>query len=524
MPHGKRQMQSKLGQLLESLRAFWVQESHVRQALPLVVPLATLAAWFIFGEIGLLICAFLLPLPFLAFSPFSESSKRRGRSETDGLTGLLTSTGLELKMQDKMATLEHDGRVTACFSIKIDNFARLRENHGDQAAEDVLRNVANRLKSALRSDDMVARSGDAAFVVALAPVAYFDVESGIQMATRFQTALEEPVPLQMASIYVSVSVGFCLSSRLSRPTATALIQASEMAMNEAQLTGASNIRAYSTDMGRKVISRRKTQSEAARTLQRDQIRAWFQPQVSTDTGLVTGFEALARWEHPERGILAPIQFLDVLQQTGQMSQLADLMLRQSLDALRAWDDAGYSVPVVGVNFAGEELRSPTLVERIQWELDRTELLPARLGIEVLESVVAGAPDDMVVRNLEAISALGCSVDLDDFGTGHASISSIRRLPVKRIKIDRSFVTNVDRDQEQQRMIAAIVTMAERLGLETLAEGVENSAEHAMLAQLGCSHVQGYGIARPMPFHETLKWMAAHQEKIGPALQIGNKPS
>jgi diguanylate cyclase (GGDEF)-like protein len=478
----------------------------------------------IFGELGLLICVFLLPLPFLAFSPFSEGAKRRTRSEFDGLTGLLTPASIEQKMQSKLETLEEDGHVTACFSIKIDNFARLRENHGDQTAEAVLRNVATRLKSALRADDMVARTGDAAFTVALEPVAYVDVESGIQLSTRFQTALEEPIPLQMASIYVSVSVGFCLSSRLTRPSASAMIQAAEMAMNEAQLTGASNIRAYSTDMGRKVISRRKTQSEAARTLQRDQIRAWFQPQVSTDTGLVTGFEALARWEHPERGILAPIQFLDVLQQTGQMSQLADLMLRQSLDALRAWDDAGFTVPSVGVNFAGEELRSPTLVERIQWELDRTDLKASRLGIEVLESVVAGAPDDMVVRNLEAISTLGCAIDLDDFGTGHASISSIRRLPVTRIKIDRSFVTNVDRDQEQQRMIAAIVTMAERLGLETLAEGVENPSEHAMLAQLGCSHVQGYGIARPMPFHETIKWMTAHKEKIGPALEIGNKPS
>ncbi len=516
-------MQSRLEPLLTSLRAIAAPESSVRRALPLLIPVITLAAWWFFGEVGLLVCAFLLPLPFLMSSPFAVAAKRRAKSEIDGLTGLLTPAGFERQMQEKMNTLEEDGRTTACFSIKLDNFARLRENHGDQAAEEVLRYVADRLKNALRSGDLVARAGDASFSVALEPIAYFDVESGIQMATRFQTAIEEPVPLQMASIYVSCSIGFCLSSRLNRPSATAMIQAADMAMCEAQLTGDSSIRAYSTDMGRKVISRRKTQSEAARTLQRDQIRAWFQPQVSTDTGLVTGFEALARWEHPERGILAPIQFLDVLHQTGQMGQLADLMLRQSLDAVRAWDDAGFTVPMVGVNFAGEELRSPTLVERIQWELDRTELEASRLGIEVLESVVAGNPDDMVVRNVEAICALGCTVDLDDFGTGHASISSIRRLPVKRIKIDRSFVTNIDRDPDQQRMIAAIVTMAERLGLETLAEGVENPAEHAMLAQLGCSHVQGYGIARPMPFHETIKWMTAHQEKIGPALQIGNKP-
>ncbi len=516
-------MPSRFALLLTNTRVLMERETLLRRVMPLLIPVGTLAAWLLFGEIGLLVCAFLLPMPFLMMSSIAANNRRRKRVEIDGLTGLLTPAGFERQMQEKMPSLEEEGRATACFSIKIDNFAQLRERHGDQAAEEVLRYIAERLKKALRSGDLIARSGDASFSVALDPIAYFDVESGIQMATRFQTAIEEPVPLQMASIYVSSSVGFCLSARLNRPSATAMIQAADMAMCEAQLNGDSSIRAYSTDMGRQVISRRKTQSEAARTLQRDQIRAWFQPQVSTDTGLVTGFEALARWEHPERGILAPVQFLDVLHQTGQMSQLADLMLRQSLDAVRAWDDAGFIVPMVGVNFAGEELRSPTLVDRIQWELDRTELTADRVGIEVLESVVAGTPDDMVVRNVEAVSVLGCSIDLDDFGTGHASISSIRRLPIKRIKIDRSFVTNVDRDADQQRMIAAIVTMAERLGLDTLAEGVENPAEHAMLAQLGCSHVQGFGIARPMPFQETLKWMQQYQEKLGPALQIGNKP-
>lgn len=517
-------MQSRLDTILLKTRAFLTRDTALRRVLPVLVPIITLGAWLAFGEFGLLVCAFLLPLPLLLSSSWLSATRPRDRSEIDGLTGLLTPAGFEKSIQHKMLHLDDDGQATACFSLKIDHFARLRETHGDQAAEEVLRYVADRLRGVLRSDDLVARAGDAAFSVALDPIAYFDMESGVSMATRFQTAIEEAIPLQMASLYITCSIGFCLSSRLNRPSATALIQAAEMAMNEAQLNGESSVRAYSTDMGRKVISRRKTQSEAARTLQRDQIRAWFQPQVSTDTGQVTGFESLARWEHPERGILAPVQFLDVLQQTGQMSQLADLMLRQSLDAVRAWDEAGFQVPTVGVNFAGEELRSPTLVERIQWELDRTELEASRLGVEVLESVVAGTPDDMVVRNVEAINALGCAIDLDDFGTGHASISSIRRLPVKRIKIDRSFVTNIDRDQDQQRMIAAIVTMAERLGLETLAEGVENPAEHAMLAQLGCSHVQGFGIARPMPFEDTLTWMKEHQEKLGPAIQIGQKPN
>ncbi|MEO1362915.1 MAG: EAL domain-containing protein, partial [Pseudomonadota bacterium] len=139
--------------------------------------------------------------------------------------------------------------------------------------------------------------------------------------------------------------------------------------------------------------------------------------------------------------------------------------------------------------------------------------PDRLTVEILETVVTDMADDTIVRNIRALSQLGCHIDLDDFGTGHASIAALRRFGVNRIKIDRSFVMKADRDPEQQRMISAILTMAERLGLETLAEGVETVGEHALLAQLGCDHVQGYGIARPMPFEKTLDWVRTHEAKL-----------
>lgn len=196
----------------------------------------------------------------------------------------------------------------------------------------------------------------------------------------------------------------------------------------------------------------------------------------------------------------------------------------SFAALKAWDGAGVDVPQVGVNFAGSELNNPKLIDKIQWELDRFELTPNRLAVEVLETVVATAPDDMITRNINALGELGCRIDLDDFGTGHASIASIRRFSVSRIKIDRSFVMKADRDPEQQRMISAILTMAERLDVETLAEGVETVGEHVLLAQLGCNHVQGFGIARPMPFEKTLDWIDRHNTKLEDVPHIMNNKS
>ncbi|MBL9060679.1 MAG: EAL domain-containing protein, partial [Mangrovicoccus sp.] len=190
-------------------------------------------------------------------------------------------------------------------------------------------------------------------------------------------------------------------------------------------------------------------------------------------------------------------------------QLGQAMLAQALAALSVWDVSGHDVGSVAVNLSAAELRDPNLPHRIAWEIDRHDLTPDRLTLEVLESVISDAPDDIISRNIAALADLGCGIDLDDFGTGHASITSIRRFAVSRIKIDRSFVSRLDTDREQQRMVAAILTMCERLDLGAVAEGVETPGEHTILAQLGCGHVQGFGIARPMPFDETLAWLERH---------------
>jgi EAL domain-containing protein (putative c-di-GMP-specific phosphodiesterase class I) len=180
------------------------------------------------------------------------------------------------------------------------------------------------------------------------------------------------------------------------------------------------------------------------------------------------------------------------------------------------------VPAVAVNFSTDELRDPQLPDRLRWTLDRFQLAPSRLTVEVLESVVAGDGDEVIASNISRIAAMGCGVDLDDFGTGNASITAIRRFALNRLKIDRSFVREVDQNREQQKLVTAILSLAERLGLETLAEGVETPGEHALLAQLGCGHVQGYVIARPMPVEDLLPWLMVHRETQAQALRIGVK--
>jgi EAL domain-containing protein (putative c-di-GMP-specific phosphodiesterase class I) len=175
--------------------------------------------------------------------------------------------------------------------------------------------------------------------------------------------------------------------------------------------------------------------------------------------------------------------------------------------------------MVSINLSQQDLTNPNLNNTIARELDRFDLPPHRLGLEILETVVTDTPDDVTVRGLQRLSQLGCTIDLDDYGTGHASIAAIKRFPINRIKIDRSFVTKCDQNPDQQRLVSALLSMAEHLEIETLAEGVETVGEHALLAQLGCGFVQGFGIARPMPFAETYGWLRQHAAKIADPPQI-----
>ena len=475
--------------------------------LPLVlalalIPLLGLAA-FTAGDLrGLVIFLASLPAGVLVTRLLLPQGHRGGR---DPLTGLPLRDGLIAAVDRALSETRKD-TVCGVFILELDGFRELEQRHDRTAVERLLAITARRLRSVLREADVICRLDGPGFGVALAPSRRLDLEPAVQLAGRLQRAICEPVSISGMNFYLSAAIGFSLSSRHRAPAAEDMVQGATLAMIEAQRNGPAGIRSYSDAMRARVASRSILATEVAEAFDRGEITAFFQPQVSTRTGEVTGFEALARWHHPIRGLIPPVEFLPALAQAGRMDRLGETMVREALAALRHWDGLGLRIPRVGVNFSNAELADPGLVDRIAWELDLHDLTPDRLVIEVLENVVANRAEDVVVRNLAGLARLGCCLDLDDFGTGHASITSIRRFSIERIKIDRSFVTRIDDDPEQQKMVGAILTMAERLGLDTLAEGVETEGERAMLARLGCGHIQGFGIARPMPLSETADWI------------------
>jgi len=485
------------------------------------VPDISLAAFWMGGEVVLILVALGLPLLFAlagAFGIWQPTVQARSLLPN----GMLNKDQFSARADTLYETAQLTGGNTTCFVIALDDFEEIVEMYGQAAADLVRERCAERLLAMIRHQDIACWLDTNLLTICLTPSPHLDLQTCIQMSGRMQGNVEEPIALQGTSLYVSCSIGFCMTSSFSGDGSDSWIEAAQAALDEARRNGPSTIRAYTAETRRSSKVRASLRKTFSAALSNGEIRPWFQPQVSTDTGKITGFEALARWEHPVKGVLGPQVFLPFAEQAGLLEQLGKVMRHHAMEAMTAWDRSAIFVPRIGVNFASDELRNPALIDRLKWELDQFELTPDRLAIEVLETVFSRRPDDVITRNLTGLADLGCCIDLDDFGTGHASIASIKRFNVSRIKIDRSFVAKADHDPGQQQLVSAILTLAERLNLETLAEGVETPGEHALLAQLGCDHVQGFGIGRPIPFDKTMDWITAYQSKIAGTPGIGHK--
>jgi len=402
-----------------------------------------------------------------------------------------------------------------CYVLQLDGYEDLPARLGQRGVQTIARQMQERLYGDLRHNDTLADLGGGKYAVYLPASPRIDLESAVQTALRLQTVTMQPVSVDGLRLHLTSSIGFCISARLPEGADTpALLNAAETALQVALCDAPRAVRAYDHTMQRNTAPKpvQTAAQDLAGALENSEILPWYQPQICTDTGILTGIEALARWQDADGTVRTPGQFLGELQAKGLSQKLTDTMINAALAQMCTWDRAGLHVPRISVNLGAEDLADPSLANRIGWALERHALPAARLGLEVLETVVADAdPDAMAGRNLLALGALGCRIDLDDFGTGSASINGIRRFGVHRIKIDRSLVTAVDTDRDQHAMFAAILTMAQQLGVEVLAEGVETPGEFSALAQLGCAHVQGFAIARPMPAANLAAWMLRRGE-------------
>jgi EAL domain-containing protein (putative c-di-GMP-specific phosphodiesterase class I)/GGDEF domain-containing protein len=473
------------------------------------LPAITLAAYWLGGEPYLLVTAVVIPALFAAGGLFTLS-RAPADPGVDLAHGLPGRTSAAARAETFLQAGSGAAPSVAVLAIGIDDAGEIEDRLGPAAFRKAMGTTADRIVGAVRGSDLLAELAPATWALVLSSPRSEDLELLIQISARLQAAAGEPLPVGGSRIYISASIGIARPGNRLFTSGEALVAAAEHALAEAMAQGPASVRAYAGPAPLPARAAAGLGAEIGEALAAGQIVPWFQPQVRTDTGALAGAEALARWAHPTRGLLLPSEFLPAAEAAGLSERIGATMLHAALGALRKLDDAGLSLPSVSVNFAPIDLRNPAIVDRVRWELDRFGLAPDRLTVEVLETVIEEVGDDMVTRSLAGLAALGCGIDLDDFGTGHAAIGSIRRFSVQRVKIDRSFVRRIDTDTEQQALVSAMILLSDRLGVGTLAEGVETAAEQAALARLGCRHVQGYAIARPMPEDAFRAWLEARR--------------
>lgn len=470
------------------------------------IPVFTLGAYWAGGEFALMTVALALPVVFALFGGFGERPDLK--TERDPLTGLVLRDSLIDWVEGAMPVARKRERQVAVVVMSIDDLDAIEERFGRSMRDTVLREACARIKSLMRDDDMLARLGSG-FALGLQNVKPPETDTLLQLANRLQSVFEEPFSEGPTRTYCSLSLGIAAEAHVKGKAGANVFAGAQRASELAAMSGPGSVRVYSQGLSSDRAHDRDVARELSNALETGEIVAWFQPQTRTETGDITGFEALARWDHPERGMVSPASFLPDIEKSGLSQRLAEVILKQSLMALNAWDAAGFGVETVSVNFSTEELRNPRLPDYVRWELDRHGLDPDRLVVEVLESVAAESSEDVISRTLNTLSRFGCRIDLDDFGTGFTSFINIRRFNVGRIKIDRSLVSQVDRDQDQSKMLSALLAFSRKLGIEALAEGVETEEEIAALRALGCRDIQGFVISRPMPLGETLLWLEDH---------------
>lgn len=488
-----------------NLRRLWLT------GLLMTVPIGLVISQSLNQRDALLLAGLILALAFLALLPPAQPAPA---GWSDPITGLPLRDKLVRFLEDRLTEQADQPQDVCVMIIGIDRFRMVEERFSHEDTNQILSITARRVRGCLRDVDLTARLDGPVFGVAIRLDQDLELDTMLKLAGRIQRRIGGRIRMGKTIVNISASVGICLPNRLEDRSASTLLQAGNAALIEAQRHGPAAIRSYSDAMREKVIRRSDLEREVVEALDKGEIVAHFQPQICTRTGEITGVETLARWHHSERGLVPPIEFLPAIENAGMMDKLCTLMITEGLRALTGWDAKGLNIPKVGINFSHFELGSPKIVEQIASELERHGVAANRLVIEVLEDVVADKSDDIIIRNLASLARLGCCLDLDDFGTGHASITSIRRFAVQRIKIDRTFITGIDEDAEQQRMVGAILTMANELKVDTLAEGVETRGELDELARLGCGHVQGYVLSRPMSFEDTARWISSYRSENG----------
>ena len=426
------------------------------------------------------------------------------RALHDALTGLPNRTLFVDRLGQALRRTRRQNNRVAVMFMDLDEFKVVNDSLGHEAGDLLLTVVAQRLRRCLRPEDTLARFGGDEFVVLIEAVD--DSAVAVQVAERMMEELRRPFVLEGRELYVGASIGISLGNNRTHDP-DRLLREADTAMYRAKDEG-SGYRLFDPTMYEGALRRLEVENDLRRAIEGNEFVVHYQPIVNLQSGALWGLEALVRWDHPERGLLDPDEFVAVAEESGLVIPLGELVLEDACRRAVEWQREFPRTPplAMSVNLSGRQLRRPDLPEVIEQALEESGLSASSLGLDITETVYISTLDANTAA-LDRLKALGVRVSLDDFGSGYSSLSYLKRLPADILKIDKSFTKGLGVEVEDTAIVQTVVDLAHILGMEVVAEGVEIAEQETLLKEMGCDFAQGFYVSRPLPPEEVLGFLS-----------------
>lgn len=431
------------------------------------------------------------------YEELKQSEERNKKlAYVDYLTDLPNRISFSEKLEQIMANIQKDEEIAIMY-IDLDNFKNINDVLGHSYGDELLIDVTDRMKQVLDENDYFARFGGDEFIVLTQNIESTDLYE--EKIRKIQKLFTYPFVLSMREFFITTSIGIAFAPKDGK-TPQMLIKNVDAAMYAAKAMGKNTYCYYDESINSSLLSKIELQSELRNALQNGEFEVFYQAQIDLSNDKIVGFEALVRWAHPEKGIIAPGGFVQVAEETGLIVPIGRWVLFEACRQLKRWEEEGFDEISIAVNLSARQFKDADIVEMVQEVIEETKIEPSKLDLEITESI-AIENIDYTIQIIKQLKDMGITFSLDDFGTGYSSMNYLKNLPVNHLKIDKSFLDRVNENTSDQQIVSTIISLAQTLDLVVIAEGVENCEQAVFLKSAHCNQAQGYLYSKPIPAKE-----------------------